>query len=214
MAPGATRVVLIDDHEMVAESISLALGSAGIEVAAHAATIEAGVRRVIEHAPDVVLLDFRLPDGDGIDGLRAIRGAREDTNVLVLTAVADPRTASRVMEEGATGYLTKDLTVDELVDAVLAASSGRTVIAPDLLGPMLDQLRAPLTEPGATLSPREREALTLLGDGNNVDEIAATLRISRNTARKHVQAVLTKLGAHTQLEAVAIARREGLLGTR
>jgi DNA-binding NarL/FixJ family response regulator len=129
----------------------------------------------------------------------------------VLTAVADDRTASDVLAAGAVGYLTKDLAIRDLVDAVASAARGQTVVAPKMLDGILARARSPLTMPGATLTARERETLQLLADGLGVDEIAVELGVSRHTARKHVQGVLTKLGAHTQLEAVAIARREGLL---
>ena len=204
-------MVLIDDHEMVAESLALALQREGVSVVARAATLESGMALVSEHRPDVVLLDFRLPDGDGLDGLRRIKADLPGTAVLVLTAVADDRTAAAVMAAGAAGFLTKDLAVQDLVGAVAAAAAGQTVVAPELLGPMLARIRAPLSQPGATLTAREHDVLRLLADGLGVDDIAASLTISRNTTRKHVQAVLNKLGGHSQLEAVAIARREGLL---
>lgn len=210
-AADAVRVVIIDDHELVAEALQLALRSRGIDVVARAGTIGEGVALVAQHGPSVVLLDFRLPDGDGIDGLHAIEAARPGTPVLVVTAVADERTAVDVLAGGASGYLTKDVPITELVDAVEAVARGETVIAPHLHAAVLGRLRSP--GPVAVgLTGKEQETLELLARGLGIAEVADALFVSRNTARKHVQSVLVKLGAHTQLEAVAIARRLGLVG--
>jgi len=205
------RVVVIDDHAMVAESLALALGAAGIDVVGQAPTLAKGVAMVAEVRPNVVLLDFRLPDGDGIEGLAAIQAAHPNTPVLVLTAVADDRTAIDVMAAGAAGYLTKDRAMGDLVHAVTTAAAGQTVMGSDLFASVLARMRAPQVHDGFALTAREREALQLLATGLGVDQVAASMGVSRNTARKYVQAVLQKLGAHTQLEAVALARRSSLL---
>ena len=210
--PDAVRVVLIDDHELVAEALELALRSRGVEVVGRAGSLADGVALVDEHRPDVVLLDFRLPDGDGIAGLGAIDAVAPGTSVVVVTAVADRRTAVDVLAAGGTGYLTKDVPVTDLVDAVRAAARGETVIPPGLHGAVLDRLRAPAPAPAPSLTAKERETLQLLAAGSGIAEVAEALVVSRNTARKHVQSVLVKLGAHTQLEAVAVARRLGLVG--
>lgn len=207
----AVRVVLIDDHELVAEALQLALRARGIDVVARGGTLAEGVALVAEHAPAVVLLDFRLPDGDAIAGLASIEAARPGTAVLVVTAVADDRTAVDVLVAGATGYLTKDVPVTELVDAVHGAARGEAVIPPNLHAAVIGRLREP-APPTVGLTAKEQETLGLLARGLGIAEVADTLFVSRNTARKHVQAVLVKLGAHTQLEAVAIARRLGLVG--
>ena len=188
---GTLRVVLIDDHEMVAEALTLTLRASGIDVVARAGSLGAGLPLVAAEDPDVVLLDFRLPDGDAIDGLRVLvpsDGAGAGPPVLVVTAVADERTAVDVLAAGAAGYVTKDLPITDLVDALRTAA-----------------------DVGGTLTGRERETLALLAAGSGIGEVAAAMTVSRNTARKHVQAVLMKLGAHSQLEAVAISRRAGLL---
>jgi DNA-binding NarL/FixJ family response regulator len=215
---GTLRVVLIDDHEMVAEALTLTLRASGIDVVARAGSLGAGLPLVAAQDPDVVLLDFRLPDGDAIAGLRGLAppdGAGAGPPVLVVTAVADERTAVDVLAAGAAGYVTKDLPIVDLVDALRTAAGGGTVVPPGLLGAVMDRLRAPAgsaAEASArTLTARERETLALLDAGSGIGEIAEAFVVSRNTARKHVQAVLMKLGAHSQLEAVAIARREGLL---
>jgi DNA-binding NarL/FixJ family response regulator len=205
------RVVLVDDHEMVAEALSLALAGAGVDVVARASSIAEAVTDLSGRDADLVLLDFRLPDGDGLSALHAIHAVSPGIPVLVLTAVADIRTATDVLTAGAVGYITKDLPITDLLDAVRTAAAGRSVVAPDLLGPVMSRLRSPGLETGATLTNREHETLRLLDSGLGIGDIASQMHVTRNTARKHVQAVLTKLGAHTQLEAVATARRAGLL---
>lgn len=206
------RVVVIDDHEMVADALALALAQHGISVVAQARTLAEGVPLASGTDADVVLLDFRLPDGDALEALERLREPGSLAPVLVLTAVADHRTAVDVLAAGASGYVTKDLAVVDLVAAIRTVAAGDRVIPPDLAGALVDRLRAPSGGRGAALTPREVDALRLLADGQGIAEIAATLGLTRNTVRKHVQAVLSKLGAHTQLEAVAIARREGLVG--
>lgn len=204
------RVVLIDDHELVAEALQVALRSRGVEVVARAGSLAEGVDLVRDLGPSAVLLDFRLPDGDGIAGVAAIERVRPGTPVLVVTAVADERTAVDVLAAGATGYLTKDAPIADLVDAVRRVARGETVIPPNLHAAVVGRLRDP-APPAVTLTAKEQETLHLLAQGLGIAEVAASLVVSRNTARKHVQSVLVKLGAHTQLEAVAIARRLGLV---
>jgi DNA-binding NarL/FixJ family response regulator len=210
-ASEALRVVLIDDHEMVAEALELALRAAGVDVLGRASSLADGVALAAASSPDVVLLDFRLPDGDGIDGVRSLAEVAPAAAVLVVTAVADDRTAVDVLAAGATGYVTKDLQVIDLVDALQRASRGETVVAPALMNAVMGRLRSVSAGAHVTLTARERETLSLLARGSGIDEVATAMTVSRNTARKHVQAVLVKLGAHSQLEAVAIARRHGLL---
>ena len=214
-APDVVRVVLIDDHELVAEALELALRPHGVEVVGRAGTLREGVALVASLQPSAVLLDFRLPDGDGIEGVAAVEASAPGTAVLVVTAVADERTAVDVLAAGARGYLTKDAPITELVSAVRSVASGETVIPSHLHGALLGRLRSPSASSSSSevvpLTAKEQEVLALLATGLGIGEVAETLFISRNTARKHVQSVLQKLGAHTQLEAVAIARRTGLV---
>lgn len=206
------RVVLIDDHELVAEALQVALRSHGVDVTGRAGSLAEGVALVAALGPAVVLLDFRLPDGDGLAGLRAIDAAAPGQAILVLTAVADERTAVDVLAAGARGYVTKDAPITELVAAIQGVAGGKTLLPPHLHGAVLDRLRSPSDgRASAALTAKEQEVLDLLARGLGIPEVAEALVISRNTARKHVQAVLQKLGAHTQLEAVAVARRVGLV---
>jgi DNA-binding NarL/FixJ family response regulator len=157
----------------------------------------------------VVVLDRRLPDGDGVAAiaeLMAVAGAR----ILVLTGDATAAVAIRVAEAGGAGLVLKSSRLEELAAAVRQAAAGKVVFDPELLPGVLDRLTG-RARGGATLTRRERETLLLLAEGDSTEDISERLGVARNTARNHVQRVLEKLGARSKLEAVAIARREGLL---
>ena len=204
-----TRVVLVEDHDMVAEAIGLALERSGIEVIARASTVAAAVVDTRRGKPDVVLLDRRLPDGDGTALIpEFVAGGAK---VLVLTGEATASIAARVAEAGGAGLILKSARLDELVDAVRKVAAGEVVFDPKLLSGVLERLTGRIKVAGATLTAREQETLFLLADGVGTDEISSRLGVARNTARNHVQRVLDKLGARSKLEAVSIARREGLL---
>lgn len=194
---------------MVAEAIGLALERAGIEVVARASTVAAALADIRRDRPDVVLLDRRLPDGDGTALIPEF--VRIGAKVLVLTGEATASVAARVVEAGGAGLILKSARLDELVDAVLRVAAGEVVFDPKLLAGVLDRLTGRVRAAGATLTAREQETLLLLADGAGTDQISTRLGVARNTARNHVQRVLDKLGARSKLEAVSIARREGLL---
>ncbi|WP_086668439.1 response regulator transcription factor [Lentzea kentuckyensis] len=204
-----TRVVLVEDHDMVAEAIGLALERAGIEVIARASTVAAALAHARGGKPDVVLLDRRLPDGDGTALIPELVSG--GAKVLVLTGEATASVAARVAESGGAGLILKSARLDELVDAVRKVAAGEVVFDQKLLGGVLDRLSGRMKFAGATLTAREQETLLLLADGAGTDQISSRLGVARNTARNHVQRVLDKLGARSKLEAVSIARREGLL---
>ncbi len=206
MAP--TRVVLVEDHDMVAEAMALAMQRADdLEIVARARSIASALTEVRRHKPDVVLLDRRLPDGDAIDAIGAISelGAR----VLMLTGEATSTVAARVAEAGGSGLVLKSAGLDELEDAVRRVADGEAVFGAEFLAGVLSRLTGRTRS--ATLTARERQALGLLADGASTAEVARRLGVAVNTARNHVQRVLEKLGARSKLEAVAIARKEGLL---
>ncbi|NKE60565.1 response regulator transcription factor [Lentzea sp. PSKA42] len=204
-----TRVVLVEDHDMVAEAIGLALEGAGIEVIARASTVVAALADIRRGRPDIVLLDRRLPDGDGTALIPEL--VRGGAKVLVLTGEATASVAARVAEAGGAGLILKSARLDELVEAVRKVAAGEVVFDPKLLAGVLDRLTGRVRAAGATLTAREQETLLLLADGAGTDQISSRLGVARNTARNHVQRVLDKLGARSKLEAVSIARREGLL---
>jgi DNA-binding NarL/FixJ family response regulator len=204
------RVLLVEDHDMVAEALQLALDRAdGITVVGRARSRAEALPYAREHAPDVVVLDRRLADGDAL-GLIADLSAG-GARVLVLTGDATPSVAVQVAKAGGAGLLLKSSQLGVLESAVRDVAAGGVVFDPELLPEIFDRLTGRLPGRGAELTARERETLDLLAEGATTEEIGERLGVSRNTTRNHVQRVLEKLGARSKLEAVAVARREGLI---
>ncbi|WUH89428.1 response regulator transcription factor [Streptomyces sp. NBC_00433] len=205
-------ILLVEDHDMVAEAIRLALDSTGdLEVVGRSLSVEEALADVARLRPAVVVLDRRLPDGDGIAAIGPLKAAAPGTRVLVLTGEATPAVAARVAAAGGSGLILKVGSLGELKDGVRLVAAGEVAFSKGLLGEALERLTGQSADLGSTLTPRERETLDLLGDGLGTAEISRRLGVALNTARNHVQRVLEKLGARSQLEAVAVARREGLL---
>lgn len=195
---------------MVAEAIQLAWQRLpSLAIVARAGSIAEAVTLAAQSRPDVVVLDRRLPDGDALTAMPRLT-AVSAAKVLVLTGEATPSVATQVAEAGGAGLLLKSSTLDELEAAVRQVAAGGMVFGSGLLAGMIDRLTGRVG-PGRHLTARERETLLLLADGASTDEISTTLGVARNTARNHVQRLLEKLGARSKLEAVAIARRTGLL---
>ena len=206
------RIVLVEDHDMVAEAVELAFAPiVDFEVVSRAGSIEGALTEIRLSQPDVVILDRRLPDGDGISAIAHIRTAAPTARVLVLTGEATAAVAARVVEAGGAGLVVKSARLTELIAAVRQVARGEAAFGPELLRDVLDRLAKRPTAVGATLTSREREMLLLLAEGKTIEEITSLLHLARSTVRNHVQRILAKLGAHSQLEAVVIARREGLI---
>ncbi|WP_433543836.1 response regulator (plasmid) [Streptomyces sp. CA-294286] len=206
------RVLLVEDHDMVAEAICLALErSPDLRVVGRAGSVASALADARRTAPDVVLMDRRLPDGDGIAAIADLLALVPNARVLVLAGEGSGSVAARVAEAGGAGLMLKARGLKELEDAVRRVAEGELVFSQDLLGDVLGRLTGRAPRPGANLTPRERETLALLGQGRSTAEISEQLGVALNTGRNHVQRVLEKLGARSQLEAVTIARREGLL---
>jgi DNA-binding NarL/FixJ family response regulator len=205
-------VVLVDDHKMFIQSLAKLLGqSPALSVVALADSGTAALEAVRRHEPDVVLMDNGLPDGPGTGVAEQIRVTHPHTKVVILTADENENVLLAAIEAGCAGYVTKLGTVDEVVSAVLAAHGGEVVMPAAMLARLLPRV---MRQPAADLprvSQRELEVLGLLAQGVSNAEIADRLYLSLNTVRNHVQAILGKLGAHSKLEAVAIAVRKGLI---
>ncbi len=202
-------VLVVDDHAVFAQSLAAALkGTPDINVVGVARNGAEALRYIDEYQPGVVLLDYQLPDVVGATLIRSITTQAPATQVIVLTASVAERTIIDAMKAGCAGYVTKDQGLDDVLAAVRAVASGQAVFPRHLLARVVpdDGERARVS-----LTPRETETLRLLAAGASNESIAATLQVSRNTVRNHVQNVLQKLSAHSRLEAVAIARSRGLL---
>jgi DNA-binding NarL/FixJ family response regulator len=207
----STRVLIVEDHAMIAHGLKAALdGVDDFVVVGLANTVEDGDRMAARLEPDVVVLDYRLPDGEAPEAIARIARSRPEARVLVLTAASDQRSVLRAIEAGAAGYLLKDQPITDLVAGIRAVKSGHTAVSPTVLPELLARLGPDQAGP-TTLTRREIEVLQLLADGGTNSEVAEKLHLSVNTVRNHVQNILSRLGAHSKLEAVSIAIREGII---
>jgi DNA-binding NarL/FixJ family response regulator len=164
--------------------------------------------------PNVVLMDYRLPDGDGIGAVTTILEQWPETHVLMLSGDAPEDLMARAIESGCVGMLAKNRPTEELITAIRSASRGELVFRVDEMNTLLEHLRKPANPDAEFLTRRETEVLQLLAEGYSTERIAAELFISIHTVRNHVSKILTKLGAHSKLEAVAIATRDKIVSLR
>lgn len=207
-----TSVVVIDDHIMVAEMLALTISKeSDLRLAGVAGNIADALVLVNREQPDVVLMDYRLPDGDGIEAVKKILSKYPETHIVMLTGSGAPDLLARSIEAGCVGLLSKDRPIGDVLSAVRAASRGELVIRSDEFSSLLGQLRKTPEQKTHLLTARELEVLQLLGRGRSTEAIAEDLFISVNTVRNHVANILSKLGVHSKLEAVAIAAREKLI---
>lgn len=209
----AVRVLVVDDHRMFAESlVRLFSDEDDLDVVGVAASAREALELTTELQPDVVVLDYKLPDLDGAATVEVLRNASKNTEIVMLTGYADDSALATALQAGCSGFVTKDKAAEELLNTVRAVATGRAAIPTELLKSMVPRIagaRTPLV--GADLTAREREVLELLAFGLSTDAICDQLCVSRNTVRNHTQNVIRKLGAHSKLEAVAIATRAGLV---
>jgi DNA-binding NarL/FixJ family response regulator len=208
---GTVRIVIVDDHEMVAEGFArIVEAEDDLELAGIASSVEEALTLVGSVRPDVVLMDFNLPDGDGVTATERIIEGWPGTRVVLLSGSGGNELLARAIAAGCSGLLAKDRPARDIVAAVRAAARGESVVRPDELAGLLDRLRNPTIDPQA-LTARELEVLRLLAKGRSTDAIASELYVSPHTVRNHVSNILAKLGAHSKLEAVAIATRDGTI---
>jgi DNA-binding NarL/FixJ family response regulator len=204
-------VILVEDHQMFAQALRQALEEQGIRVLGSVATVAEARAAVRERRPDVVVIDHLLPDGDGVAAARVVREAAPSTPVIILTGAGDDGVLVQALGAGCAGYVTKDQQIEDLAAAIRAARAGATLISPTTLHRLSRRLGGGMPWVGSDLSAREVEILHLVAEGLLNKEIADRVRLSVHTVRNHVHSVITKLGGHSKLEAVAIAQREGIL---
>ena len=209
------RVLLIDDHALFRIGLSELLERRGIDIIAAVSGCEEGLQQVAETRPDVVLLDMRMPEMSGLDVLRRLRTAGRTMPVAMLTTSRDEADVIASLQNGAQGYLLKDMEPDDLIAALKRIVDGETVVAQELTGVLARALRGG-TEPAGThpeikgLTPREREILCLLAEGQSNKVIARNLGISDGTVKLHVKAILRKLRVHSRVEAAVLAVERSL----
>jgi DNA-binding NarL/FixJ family response regulator len=209
---GPIRVLIVDDHEVLASSLAMVLDAEeDISTAGVATTLEQAGALVGTVQPDVILLDHRMPDGDGVAAISSLRAQRPSIGIVVLTASAADHVLLAAIEAGASGFLSKTRSLDEVTAAVRAAAAGESVISPELLARLLPRFGRAKVQPADELTDREREVLALVAEGLSNAVIAERLVVSVHTVRNHIASLSAKLGAHSKLEALAIAVRQGLL---
>jgi DNA-binding NarL/FixJ family response regulator len=209
------RVLIVDDHEVLASSLALVLDAEpGLVSVGIASSLEKARSLIRTTSPDVLLLDHRLPDGDGVAAIGELRALRPSVQVVVLTASAADHVLVQAIEAGASGFLSKTRSLGEVTAAVRAAAVGEATVSPELLARLLPRLSRTNGVRLQELTDREREVLALLADGLTNAAIAERLVVSVHTVRNHIANLSAKLGAHSKLEALSIAVREGLLPDR
>ncbi len=214
--PKPIRVLLVDDHQLLTGALSRMMASEpDIHVVGVAATV-AEAKAIARERLDVVLMDYRLPDGTGADATRAIKARWPAARVVMLTALNDDETILESIQAGADGYLTKDRAVEDVVRAVRAAHAGETLLPRSVIVGIAQRVvaardRGTERRQVDPLTPRELEVLRALTEGLSTPEICERLFIAPNTLRTHVQNIMGKLRVHSKLEAVAFALRHRLV---
>ena len=211
---GPIRVVIVDDNELFLGGLVMLLNlEDGIEVVGEAGDGGAAAVLVAATVPDVVLMDVRMPKRSGIEACQAIKGVAPDSRIIMLTSSDEEADLLDAVKNGASGYLLKDSSIDEVANAVRLATEGDALISPIMATKLLDEFKqvARADRPAVStprLTPRELDVLRLVAQGLNSREIGRQLFISENTVKNHVRNTLEKLQLHSRLDAVMYAIRE------
>lgn len=213
-----TRIIIADDQSLFREGLHTLLSvQSEFDVVGEAGSGEEVLRLVAEQLPDVVLMDLRMPGIDGVDATRRLHEKYPEVKVIVLTTFDDDEDVFEGLRAGAVGYLLKDVSSSKLFEAIRAASKGEYFLLPSITAKIVSELKrvsattvknVQLVE---SLSVREMEVLKLVSNGMNNKEIADALVISEGTVKNHLSSILAKLSARDRIQAVEIARRNGLL---
>jgi DNA-binding NarL/FixJ family response regulator len=207
------RIMIVDDHPVTREGLHAALDvEDGVEVVGEAGSGEQAIENAGDLKPDVVFMDVRMPGMGGIEAARAIRQASPDTKVILVTVDESRTSISEAIQAGVSGYLLKDTSADELVNAARLAVEGKAVIHPQLTRAFIEEVQtAEKKGDAAALSRREKEILQKVAYGATTKEVAHDLGISPHTVKTHLERIFEKLGANDRAQAVAIAIRTGLV---
>jgi len=223
MAPAdldTIRVLICDDHALFRRGLVMVLESEdGIEVVAEAEDGEDAVAKAEESAPDVILMDVRMPKMSGIEATRAIADAVPTAKILMLTVSDEEEDLYEAVKAGATGYLLKEISIEEVANAIRAVTTGQSLISPSMASKLLSEFnnlakQAQQKVLAPKLTDRELQVLKLVAQGLSNREVAEQLFISENTVKNHVRNILEKLHLHSRMEAVVYAVREKLLDIR
>jgi DNA-binding NarL/FixJ family response regulator len=211
------RVLVVDDQDLVRAGIVASVNAqADLDVVGEASTGADAVRAAARHAPDVVLMDIRMPQLDGIDATREILQQHAETRVLVLTTFDADDVVFGALRAGASGFLVKDASVDELASAIRAVHLGDAVLAPSTTSRLLELVLPTLPDPGrraaaeSVLTERELEIVRLVAQGLGNAEVARAVHLAEATVKTHIGRVLTKLALRDRVQIVIWAYRNGL----
>jgi DNA-binding NarL/FixJ family response regulator len=215
------RAMIVDDHALFRRGLEMVLEEEpDIELVGQASDGAEAVEKAAESLPDVVLMDIRMPRSSGIEACRAMKEAAPSAKIVILTISDEEEDLFEAIRAGASGYLLKDIPLDEVADAVRAVHGGQSLINPSMAGKLLtefatlakrdDEERAQEV-PAPRLTEREMQVLKLVARGMNNRDIAKELFISENTVKNHVRNILEKLQIHSRMEAVMVAVREKLI---
>ncbi len=203
------RILIVEDQRIVREGLRAVLEDEDeIVIVGEAANGQEAINLFTQLQPDVVLMDLQMPLIDGPEATRRIRALSPDARILVLTTYATDEFIFKALRAGAQGYLLKDASTNELLGAIRSVHAGQTLLAPAVAARLVVGVSAGGQE---SLTPRELEVLTLIGQGRSNGEIAAMLAIAPRTAKVHVQNILSKLGATNRTEAVSLAVKQRLI---
>lgn len=216
-SPEPIRVLVVDDQELFRRGLVMLLGQdADIDVVAEAADGVAATELAASTAPDVVLLDVRMPKRTGVEACRAIKELVPAAKIIMLTVSDEEADLYETVKNGASGYLLKDSSIEEVAQAIRVVHEGQSLISPSMAVKLIDEFKQ-MSKPerqqvtGLRLTERELEVLRLVAKGHNNRVIARELYISENTVKNHVRNILEKLQLHSRMEAVMYAVREKLL---
>ncbi|HEY7012659.1 MAG TPA: response regulator transcription factor [Streptosporangiaceae bacterium] len=216
------RTMIVDDHALFRRGLEMVLDEEGdIELVGQASDGTEAVEKAAESLPDVVLMDIRMPRSSGIEACRAMKEAAPSAKIVILTISDEEEDLFEAIRAGASGYLLKDIPLDEVADTVRAVYGGQSLINPSMAGKLLTEFATlakreadtdPTQEvPAPRLTEREMQVLKLVARGMNNRDIAKELFISENTVKNHVRNILEKLQIHSRMEAVMVAVREKLI---
>jgi DNA-binding NarL/FixJ family response regulator len=219
--PEPIRTLIVDDHALFRRGLEIVLVTEpDIEVVGQAGDGAEAVQRAGESLPDVVLMDVRMPRSSGIEACRAIKDVAPSARIIILTMSDEEEDLFDAIKAGASGYLLKDIPLDQVAEAVRSVHGGQSLISPSMAGKLLTEFASltkreteepPRDVPAPKLTDREMQVLRLVARGMNNRDIAKELFISDNTVKNHVRNILEKLQIHSRMEAVMVAVREKLI---
>ena len=205
LQPSEIRVLLAEDHAIVRDGLESLLTYQGFQIVAAVENGALAVEIYKRERPDVVLMDLRMPQMGGVEAIATIRAENPAANIVVLTTYSGDEDIHRALKAGARGYLLKDATKEELVQAILTVAQGGTAVPGQVASKLVDRAT------GTPLTPRETEILSWIAKGKSNKEIANELTVSEGTVKTHVNSLLEKLNASDRTDAVVIGHRRGLI---